>query len=102
MTVLRRIFKNIHEIPRLQLGKPLSLEFHENSRIFKRPIPASYFKKIQAVEILWIFKNIQAYKSWKFLEIPSSIFLEGQGPGLINAWTCGQNLLDQRQAESQP
>ena len=54
----------------------LSLEFHEYSRIFKRPIPASFFKLIQAVEIPWIFKNIQAHKSWKFLEIPSSIFLQ--------------------------
>ena len=35
------IFKNIHEIPSLQLGKTLSLEFHEYSRIFKRPIPAA-------------------------------------------------------------
>ena len=70
------IFKNIHEIPSLQLGKTLVLKFHEYSRIFKRPIPASFFKLIQAVEIPWIFKNIQAHKSWKFLEIPSSIFLQ--------------------------
>ena len=42
-------------------------------------IPASYFKVIQAVEIPWIFKNIQAHKSWKFLEIPSSIFLQTYG-----------------------
>ena len=54
----------------------MSLEFHEYSRIFERPIPASFFKLIQAVEIPWIFKNIQAHKSWKFLEIPSSIFLQ--------------------------
>ena len=39
-------------------------------------ILASIFKLIQAVEIPWIFKNIQAHKSWKFLEIPSSIFLQ--------------------------
>ena len=71
-----RIFKNIHEIPSLHLGKTLSLEFHEYSRIFERPIPAKYFKLIQAVEIPWIFENIQAHKSWKFLEIPSSIFLQ--------------------------
>ena len=45
------IFKNIHEIPSFQLGKTLSLEFHEYSKIFRRPIPASYFKLIQAVEI---------------------------------------------------
>ena len=68
--------KNIHEIPSLQLGKTLSLELYEYSRIFKRPIPASYFKLIQAVEISWIFKNIQAHKCWKFLAIPSSIFLQ--------------------------
>ena len=55
----------------------MSLEFHEYSRIFKRPIPASYFKVFQALGITWIFKNIQAHKSWKFLEIPSSIFLQG-------------------------
>ena len=54
----------------------MSLEFHEYSRIFKRPIPASYFKVFQALGITWIFKNIQAHKSWKFLEIPSSIFLQ--------------------------
>ena len=30
--------------------------------IFKRPIPASFSKLIQAVEIPWIFKNIQAHK----------------------------------------
>ena len=69
-------FINIHEIPSLQLGKTLALKFHEYSRIFKRPIPASCFKLIQAVEIPWIFKNIQAHKSWKFLVIPSSIFLQ--------------------------
>ena len=67
---------NIHEIPSLQLGRTLSLEFHVYSRIFKRPIPASYFKVFQALGITWIFKNIQAHKSWKFLEIPSSIFLQ--------------------------
>ena len=50
------IFKNIHEIPSLQLGKTLRLAFHEYSRIFKWPIPASYFKLIQAVEIPWIFR----------------------------------------------
>ena len=60
----------------LQIGKTLALKFHEYSRIFKRPIPASYFKLIQCVEIPWIFKNIQVHKSWKFLEIPSSIFLQ--------------------------
>ena len=54
----------------------MSLEFHEYSRIFKRPIPASYFKVFQALGITWIFKNIQPHKSWKFLEIPSSIFLQ--------------------------
>ena len=73
------IFNNIHEIKKqtsLQLGKTLSLEFHEYSRIFKRQIPASDFKLIQAVETPWIFKNILAHKSWKFLEIPSSIFLQ--------------------------
>ena len=64
-----------HEIPR-QLGKTLSSEFHEYSKIFKRQIPASYFKLTQAVEIPWAFKNIQAHKSWKFLEISSSIFLQ--------------------------
>ena len=57
-----RIFKNIHEIPSLQLGKTLSLEFHEYSRIFKRPILPSYSTKNQDVGIPCIFKNIQAHK----------------------------------------
>ena len=66
-------YSRISMKPSLQLGKTLALKFHEYSRIFKRPIPSSYFKLIQAVEIPWIFKNIQAHKSWKFLEMPSSI-----------------------------
>ena len=54
----------IQELSRISKVKTLSLEFHEYSRIFKRPIPASYFKVFQALGITWIFKNIQAHKSW--------------------------------------
>ena len=39
---------------------------------------SSYFKLIQAVGIPWILKIIQAHKSWNFLEIPISIFLEAE------------------------
>ena len=31
---------------------------------------------VTGIEIPWLFKNIQAHKSWKFVEIPSSIFLQ--------------------------
>ena len=59
-----------------KLGKTSNLEFHMYSCIFKLAVPASYSKTIQDVGIPWIFKNIQAHKSWKFIEILSSIFLQ--------------------------
>ena len=44
--------------------------------ILERPIPASSFKVFQAIGITRIFKNFQAHKSWKFLQISTSIFLQ--------------------------
>ena len=50
----------VRDVRSLQLGKTLCLEFHEYSRISKRPIPPCYSKKIQDVGIPWIFKLTKA------------------------------------------
>ena len=76
-------FKDFQEYPRLYKHLGFSWNFLNLHGLLDF--------QIQAVGLPWIFKNILAHKSWEFLEIPSSIFL--QAVTVKPIFHCNVNLL---------